>query len=131
MLLGTLVLAVIANAYELLCTAGFPMVFTRILTLQELPTSSYYVYLALYCVVYILPLLVIVGGFAWTLGRRKLTEAEGRLLKLMSGLMMTGLGALLIFRPGLLNHVGVTAALLLGVCGVAYLLHKFWPQSRG
>lgn len=131
MLLGTLVLAVIANAYELLCTAGFPMVFTRILTLQALPTSSYYAYIALYCMVYVLPLLAIVGGFAWTLGRRKLSEAEGRLLKLMSGLMMTGLGLLLIFRPGLLNHVGVTVGLLIGVCATAYLVYRFWPQARG
>lgn len=34
MLAATVVLAVSANFYELLCTAGFPMVFTRLLTLQ-------------------------------------------------------------------------------------------------
>ena len=129
MLVGTLVLAVIANAYELLCTAGFPMVFTRILTLQELPVVSYYTYLALYCLVYVVPLLVIVCVFAWTLGRRKLTEAEGRLLKLMAGLMMSGLGLLLVFQPEWLNHLGVTVGLLVGVCLLAYLLNRFVPHG--
>ncbi len=123
MLAGTLVLAVIANAYELLCTAGFPMVFTRILTLQALPTSGYYAYLALYCLVYVMPLLVIVSAFAWTLGRRKLSEAEGRLLKLLSGLMMLSLGALLVLKPELLSHLGVTVLLLMGVCAIGFALH--------
>jgi hypothetical protein len=36
MLIGTLVLALAANSYELLCTAGFPMVYTRALTLHDL-----------------------------------------------------------------------------------------------
>ncbi len=53
MLGGTVVLAVTANAYELLCTAGFPMVFTRVLTLRPLPASVYYLYLAGYNVVYV------------------------------------------------------------------------------
>jgi hypothetical protein len=35
MVVATTVLAVAANFYELLCTAGFPMVYTRLLTLAE------------------------------------------------------------------------------------------------
>ncbi len=46
-LIGTMTLALAANAYELLCTAGFPMVFTRILTLNELSPATHYLYLAL------------------------------------------------------------------------------------
>ena len=37
LVLGTLALAAAANSYELLCTMGLPMVFTRILTLEQLP----------------------------------------------------------------------------------------------
>lgn len=37
LLAGTLVLTVAANSYELLCTMGLPMVFTRILILEQLP----------------------------------------------------------------------------------------------
>lgn len=46
MLAATLFLAVAANFYELLCTAGFPMVYTRLLTLADLTTAARYGYLA-------------------------------------------------------------------------------------
>jgi hypothetical protein len=45
---GVIVLAVLVNVVELLCTAGFPAVYTRILTLRELPVWQYYGYLVLY-----------------------------------------------------------------------------------
>jgi hypothetical protein len=112
-LLGTIALAAVANSYELLCTAGFPLVFTRVLTLNELGTSSYYGYLVLYNVVYVIPLLVIVGVFVWTLGSRKLSEREGRFLKLMSGMMMLGLGLLLVVKPDLLENMFAAAGILL------------------
>ncbi len=112
MLAGTVVLAAAANAYELLCTAGFPMVYTRVLTLHKLPWSTYYLYLACYNVVYVIPLAVIVALFVVTLGGRKLSETEGRLLKLLSGLMMGYLGVALIARPKLLNSVVGAAGIL-------------------
>jgi hypothetical protein len=99
LLVGTVALAIVANSYELLCTAGFPMVYTRALTLHSLSTGGYYLYLALYNVIYVLPLLVIVLVFVRTLGSRKLQEREGRLLKLLSGAMMTGLGLMLLCYP--------------------------------
>ena len=104
MLVGTVVLAIASNSYELLCTAGFPMVFTRMLTLHNIPNSEYYTYLLLYNIVYVIPLLVIVLFFTLTLGARKLTEWEGRVLKLTSGLMMLMLGLALLIRPALLNN---------------------------
>lgn len=99
MLASTVLLAIAANFYELLCTAGFPMVFTRVLTLRETDPATHYLYLALYNLIYVLPLLLIVIGFVRTLGARKLSEREGRLLKLLSGLMMLGLGVLLLLMP--------------------------------
>ncbi|QQS54987.1 MAG: hypothetical protein IPM89_03925 [Candidatus Competibacteraceae bacterium] len=99
LLTGTVALAIVANSYELLCTAGFPMVYTRTLTLNQLSTEAYYGYLALYNLIYVLPLLAIVLVFTWTLGSRKLREREGRLLKLLSGVMMMGLGLLLLVYP--------------------------------
>ena len=110
MLLGTVALALAANSYELLCTAGFPMVYTRALTLNDLPPAAYYGYLALYNLVYVLPLLAIVLVFTFTLGARKLSESQGRVLKLLSGMMMLGLGLVMLMRPELLSSplVGVT-----------------------
>lgn len=109
---GTVALAVAANTYELLCTSGFPLVYTRILTLNELPGVTHYLYLALYNAIYVLPLLTIVIVFTATLGARKLTEEQGRILKLLSGLMMLGLGLVLIASPDWLDNI-LTAVLLL------------------
>jgi len=102
MLLGTATLAVAANSYELLCTAGFPMVYTRLLTLSELSSLQHYAYLVLYNLIYVIPLMIIVIVFSYTLGAYKLTEQQGRFLKLLSGLMMLGLGLIMLFAPDLL-----------------------------
>jgi len=115
MLMGTIVLAIAANSYELLCTAGFPMVFTRILTLQNLTTGQYYLYLAMYNCIYVVPLAAIVVIFTITLGAKKLTEWQGRKLKLLSGLMMFFLGLLLLIDPALLNNIFVATGLLAAV----------------
>lgn len=117
MLAGTLALAAAANMYELLCTAGFPMVFTRVLTLRELPASGYYGYLLFYNLVYVVPLAVIVFAFTVTLGTRKLQEREGRVLKLLSGTMMLLLGLVILLVPDLLHSVVAAVALL--ACSIA------------
>jgi len=112
MLAATGFLAVAANFYELLCTAGFPMVYTRILTLSEPSTPMRYAWLAAYNAIYVLPLAAIVAVFARTLGARKLTEREGRLLKLLSGLMMLELGALLLAAPERVGQAGIAFGLM-------------------
>lgn len=119
---GTIALAIAANSYELLCTAGFPMVFTRILTLNHLPPSTYYAYLALYNIVYIIPLATIVCIFSITLGRRQLSEWEGRVLKLVSGMMMLGLGVMLVWNPALLNNIFVSFSVLAGAVAISAIL---------
>jgi len=113
---GTIALALAANSYELLCTSGLPMVYTRVLTLEGLPALDYYLYLLLYNVIYVIPLMVIVLLFSLTLGKRKLQPQEGRLLKLLSGVMMIELGVGLVVAPELLSSVtAVALAMLIAV----------------
>lgn len=114
MLAATLILAIAANSYELLCTAGLPMVFTRVLTLNDLNVTQYYLYLVFYNVVYIIPLLLIVIVFALTLGSKKLSEKEGRLLKLLSGSMMLGLGSILLLKPEWIGNMLVSVTVIFG-----------------
>lgn len=110
---GTVVLAVAANSYELLCTAGFPMVYTRVLTLNDLSPIQYYGYIAAYNVAYVTPLFFIVLAFTATLGSRKLGESEGRFLKLLSGVMMLFLGLLLVFSPDRLGSLSTASIIIL------------------
>ncbi len=131
MLAGTVTLAIVANAYELICTSGFPLVYTRLLTLNELPGGLYYLYLLLYNLVYVLPLLAIVVVFTLTLGARKLSEREGRALKLLSGIMMLGLGGILILEPELLDSVVTAGALLLGALALTVAIVWLEAAWRG
>ncbi len=131
MLGATVLLAVAANFYELLCTAGFPMVFTRLLTLAELSPAGRYAYLVAYNLIYVLPLAAIVAVFAGTLGGRKLSEREGRLLKLLSGLMMLGLGLLLLLAPEKISQVGIAFGLMavaIGATAIAAFVSKGNPS---
>ncbi|MDT8442330.1 MAG: hypothetical protein RQ723_11795 [Desulfuromonadales bacterium] len=134
LLFGTSVLAIAANSYELLCTAGFPMVFTRVLTLHQLPPTAYYGYLVLYNLVYVVPLLLIVLAFVWTMGRHKLTAWQGRVLKLVSGAMMLGLGLLLLTRPALLGSAWASlTVLILALAGAVLIaiLTRVLERKRG
>lgn len=94
---GAAVLAVLIQIVEFMCTSGFPALFTRILTLRELPTASYYGYMLLYNAAYMLDDIVILSIGVIMLSRHRLQEKEGRVLKLISGLVMVGLGLYLVF----------------------------------
>lgn len=98
-LAGVVVLAVLVNFVELLCTAGLPAVYTQILASQPLSSSGYYGYLALYNVAYMFDDGLMVGIAVATLSGTRLQETGGRWLKLVSGMVMVLIGVLLIFKP--------------------------------
>jgi glutaredoxin len=102
-LLGATTLAVVVNLVELGCTAGLPALYTRILTLRELPTWQYLGYLGLYNVAYVLDDSIVVATAVLTLSRRRLQERGGRALQLVSGGVMLALGLLLWLAPGWLR----------------------------
>ena len=95
-LVGTVVLGVLVQIVELMCTSGFPALFTRILTLRQPDSLGYYAYLLLYDVAYMFDDVVMLTIGIVTLSQHRLQEREGRWLKLISGLVMVGLGVYLI-----------------------------------
>ncbi|MGJ0428572.1 glutaredoxin family protein [Methylobacter sp.] len=95
-MIGAVVLALLVQIVEFLCTSGFPALYTRILTMQQLDGASYYGYLLLYNLAYMLDDAVVLGIGIITLSQRRLQEKEGRWLKLISGLVMVGLGLYLL-----------------------------------
>lgn len=92
-------LAVMVNFIELLCTAGFPAIYTAILAQQGLSPLVHYAYLGLYILGYIADDTLMVAIAVIALSNQKLTERSGRWLKLMSGVVMLGLGCILILQP--------------------------------
>jgi len=124
MIIGTVMLAIFANTYELFCTLGLPLTFTRILTLHNLPASEYYLYVLLYNIVYVVPLIIIVLIFALTFGKYKLKEEQARILKLFSGLMMSLLGLVLIAQPKMLESV-LTVLIIPAIAIIVTIIARF------
>lgn len=93
-------LAVVVNFVEFLCTAGLPAIYTAVLAQQHLAAASHYAYLALYIAGYIADDTLMVATAVIALGSRKLTARAGHGLKMLSGVVMLGLGTVLLLRPG-------------------------------
>lgn len=95
-MIGAVVLAILVQVVEFLCTSGFPALYTRILTLQHLDSLSYYGYLMLYNAAYMFDDAIVLAIGIFTLSQRRLQENEGRWLKLISGAVMVCLGLYLL-----------------------------------
>jgi glutaredoxin len=99
---AVVVLAVVVNFIELLCTAGFPAMYTAILAQQDLSRAAYFSYLGLYILGYIADDSLMVATAVLALSSNKLTERAGRWLKLLSGAVMLVLGGVMLLYPKLL-----------------------------
>lgn len=96
---GVTVLAIIVNLIELLCTAGFPAIYTAVLTQQELNPLTHYAYIGLYILAYMTDDALMVTIAVVALSSHKLSEQTGRWLKLVSGSVMSILGLIMLLRP--------------------------------
>ena len=105
-LAAVILLALLVNTVELLCTAGIPAIYTRVLTEQALPGWAYYGYLALYNLAYMADDSLMLAIAVVTLSGQKLQERGGRWLKLLSGMVMLALGLILLLRPDWLGSFG-------------------------
>lgn len=110
--LSAAALAFTVNLYELLCTAGFPLIFTSVLSSLGLVPITYYLYLILYNVIYVLPLLAVVLVFAYTLGRLRLSGRWAKRIKLISGYLMIALALSVLIRPWALAVLETTLQVL-------------------
>jgi len=119
---ATAVIAATVNIYELLCTFGFPMVYTRILTLRKLPSLKYYLYLISYNLIYVFPLTAIVLIFAITMGGKTFSQIWVRRLKLVSGFMILILGSILVLKPKLLESIFTAFGVLVGATIISGLI---------
>ncbi|MDP2406420.1 MAG: glutaredoxin family protein [Hydrogenophaga sp.] len=99
-MISVITLAVLVNFVELLCTAGFPAIYTAVLTQHEPTAVARYAYLGLYILGYMADDALMVGLAVTALSRRKLSERAGRVLKLLAGSVMLLLGLVLLLRPG-------------------------------
>jgi len=96
---GIIVLAVVVNLIELLCSAGIPAVYTQVLALSELSTAAYYAYLMLYVSVFLIDDVVVFVTAMITVRATGLAGNYARYSHLVGGIVLSGVGFLLLFRP--------------------------------
>ncbi len=96
---GIILLAFAVNLVELVCSAGFPAVYTQILALSNLPTWQYYGYLLLYVLFFLLDDLFVFFVAMTTLHITGITGKYTRYSRLIGGILMVVIGLVLIFRP--------------------------------
>ncbi len=128
MLIGsTVVLAAGVSLVEFSCTAGFPVLWTNLLTAQNVSTSAFLGLLLVYMLVYQIDEMGIFMVSVFTLRKTKLEEKHGRILKLLGGMLMLCLAAVMIINPALMNDL--TQALIIfgiafGLTGLVLLVHR-------
>ncbi|NGX48891.1 MAG: hypothetical protein K940chlam5_00485 [Candidatus Anoxychlamydiales bacterium] len=98
-IVGISVLAFLVNLIELICSFGLPVIYTQILSLSSLSTSSYYLYVLLYIFVFMLDDLLIFFIAVFSLHLLKITTKYSRFSHLIGGVVLLVLGSLLIFKP--------------------------------
>ncbi|MBT7380281.1 hypothetical protein HN818_01175 [archaeon] len=101
---ASIVLAIFASLVELPCTAGFPIIYAGVLTGVILENSLfYYLYLALYNLIYVLPLIIIISLLGYIFHGKQISKRTMSLIKYVGGFIMLLLGIVLLINPGLLG----------------------------
>jgi len=112
---------------ELPCTAGFPVIWSSLLSANEVRGLEFLTLLALYLLVYLGIELVIFGIAVVKLRIDRFQEDQGRFLKLVGGVIMIALALVLIAAPELMSNVGAAMGvfvLAFAVTGLIVVLHK-------
>ncbi len=101
-IIGIILLAFTVNLIELLCSFGLPAVYTRTLTLNNLSPLSYYGYMAVYILFYMIDDIIVFGIAIKTLKMVDWTGKYSQYLRLIGALLMLFLGLAMMFKPDML-----------------------------
>lgn len=101
-MLGLVALAFAVNLVELMCSAGFPAIFTSVLAMSNLPIWQYYWYIFLYILMFMIDDIAIFAIAMMTLESNLIGQKYAKYSKLIGGVLMVLIGVLLILKPELL-----------------------------
>jgi cytochrome c biogenesis protein CcdA/glutaredoxin len=124
---ATVVMAAGVSLVEFSCTAGFPVLWTNLLNAQNVPWLTFILLLVVYMLIYQLDELVIFFTAVFTLKASKLEEKEGRILKLIGGILMLTLAVVMLVNPERMNDLSgslVVFGIAFGATLVVLLLHR-------
>ena len=94
-----MVLAFLVNLIELLCSLGLPVIFTEVLSLNNLSTTEYILYMLLYILFFLIDDIVIFVIAMKTLEIKAISNKYTKYSHLIGGIIMLILGILMILKP--------------------------------
>jgi len=123
-----IILAISVNTVELICSLIVPLTYTNILTSYNLPPAQNYFYILIYNILYVLPLIILAIIFGIIKKQWKMSEWQGRLLKLYSGVLIVSLGLILIINRHLLKKVEIAVGVIIIDILVAFIISFIWKK---
>jgi thiol-disulfide isomerase/thioredoxin len=124
---ATIVMSAGASLVEFSCTAGFPVLWTNLLAAQGVTALTFAALLGLYMVIYQLDEIAIFMAAVVSLRASKLEEKQGRILKLVGGMLMLTLAVVMLVNPNLMNRVTTSLlvfAVAFAAAGLVLLVHR-------
>lgn len=98
-LLGIILLAASVNIVELLCSLGLPVMFTQILTINEVSKFGQILYSLIYILFFMIDDIIIFIIAMKTLEIKAISNKYGKYSHLIGGLIMIIIGILMIYKP--------------------------------
>lgn len=98
-ILGIILLASSVNIIELLCSLGLPVMFTQILTINEVSKVGQILYSLLYVLFFMIDDVIIFIIAMKTLEIKAISNKYGKYSHLIGGLIMIIIGVLMVFKP--------------------------------
>ncbi len=97
---GVIALAISVNLIELACSAGLPLVFTELLTLNKVPAFLSFIYTLIYILFFLIDDIIIFAIAMTTMKLSGISTKYSKYSHLIGGILLLIIGILLIFKPG-------------------------------
>lgn len=98
-IIGIIILATLVNLVELLCSLGLPIMFTEILSINNLSSDIYFTYIGLYILCFMLDDIIVFTISMLTLKSKAISTKFNKYSHLISGIIMIIIGLLIILKP--------------------------------
>ena len=98
-IIGAMALAISVNIVELACSAGLPVMFIEILSMNSPTLIEKIIYIGLYMIFFLIDDFIVFFIAVRTMNLTGFSTKYGKISKLVGGLLLLGIGILLILKP--------------------------------
>jgi len=128
MIAGTVILAIGVSFLEFTCTAGFPVIWSNLLHTKMVSPEIFFWLLLVYMLIYFVDEMIVFLLATITMQKIKMSEENGRFIKLTSGLLLAILAIILLFDPSILDRILHVLLVFGGTLLAAFLVHGAYQK---